>query len=281
MKSKQVVGLKEWMKNIVTYLFIIALFFPIYWLLMASFVGLTEMASHKFPLLPPSISLKSYQLFFQHTNVMNWMWNSFFVASISTVISLLLAIPAGYALARFKFRGRNIVSRIVLFTYMVPSILLIVPLFLMMVRMHLLNTYLGLTMTHITFSLPFCVWMLRGFFSSIPPDLEDAGRIDGCSRLNVVWRIVLPVSSPGVVASAIFTFTLSWGEYLFAFTLMTKQEMKTLPVAIAGFPAEVMDEILWGNMMASSVIATIPVFIIFIALEKYFVQGLTAGAVKG
>ncbi|MGI6558387.1 MAG: carbohydrate ABC transporter permease [Limnochordia bacterium] len=281
MDRKTGMRLGDVLKNFGTYLFTALFFFPIYWLLMASFVGLRDMVAHGFPLVPPSLTLESYRLFFKHPDVWNWLWNSIVVALVSTGISLVLSIPAAYALARLRFRGRELMGRLILFTYIVPSVLLLVPVFLVMTKLKLTNTLQGLILTHVTFSLPFCIWMLRGFFASIPSDLEDAGRVDGCSRLGVISRIVLPVSGPGIAAAATFTFTLSWQEYLFAFTLMSKQNMKTLPVAIAGFPAEVMDQVLWANMMASSVIATLPVFILFLYLEKYFVQGLTAGAVKG
>ncbi len=263
------------------YLFIAIFSYPIFWLFMAAVVGFNDMVAYDWPLIPPTISFESFIRFFQHTNAIDWLWNSTIVAVVSTLVSVLVAIPAGYALARLPFWGRETMGRLLLVTYIVPPVLLVVPIFLIMAKFKLLNTLSGLTLTHITICLPFCIWILRGYFSSLPRDIEDAGRIDGLSLFGVIWRVVVPISGPGVGAAAAFTFIISWQEFLFAFTLMSKQTMKTLPVAIAGFPSNVVDETLWANMMSSSVIATIPVFIVFLALQKFFVQGLTAGAVKG
>ena len=263
------------------YLFIAIFSYPIFWLFMAAVVGFNDMVAYDWPLIPPTISFESFIRFFQHTNAIDWLWNSTMVAVVSTLVSVLVAIPAGYALARLPFWGRETMGRLLLVTYIVPPVLLVVPMFLIMANFKLLNTLSGLTLTHITICLPFCIWILRGYFSSLPRDIEDAGRIDGLSLFGVIWRVVVPVSGPGVGAAAAFTFIISWQEFLFAFTLMSKQTMKTLPVGIAGFPSNVVDETLWANMMSSSVIATIPVFIVFLALQKFFVQGLTAGAVKG
>lgn len=263
------------------YLFIAIFSYPIFWLFMAAVVGFNDMVAYDWPLIPPTISFESFIRFFQHTNAIDWLWNSTIVAVVSTLVSVLVAIPAGYALARLPFWGRETMGRLLLVTYIVPPVLLVVPIFLVMANFKLLNTLSGLILTHITICLPFCIWILRGYFSSLPRDIEDAGRIDGLSLFGVIWRVVVPISGPGVGAAAAFTFIISWQEFLFAFTLMSKQTMKTLPVAIAGFPSNVVDETLWANMMSSSVIATIPVFIVFLALQKFFVQGLTAGAVKG
>lgn len=263
------------------YLFIAIFSYPIFWLFMAAVVGFNDMVAYDWPLIPPTISFESFIRFFQHTNAIDWLWNSTIVAVVSTLVSVLVAIPAGYALARLPFWGRETMGRLLLVTYIVPPVLLVVPMFLVMANFKLLNTLSGLILTHITICLPFCIWILRGYFSSLPRDIEDAGRIDGLSLFGVIWRVVVPISGPGVGAAAAFTFIISWQEFLFAFTLMSKQTMKTLPVAIAGFPSNVVDETLWANMMSSSVIATIPVFIVFLALQKFFVQGLTAGAVKG
>ena len=278
------VNKKRWItvvEHLGIYLFIAIFSYPIFWLFMAAVVGFNDMVAYDWPLIPPSISFKSFIKFFQHANVYDWLWNSTIVAVVSTVVSVLIAIPAGYALARLPFWGRETMGRLLLVTYIVPPVLLVVPMFLIMANLKLLNTLSGLTLTHITICLPFCIWILRGYFSSLPRDIEDAGRVDGLSLFGVIWRVVVPISGPGVGAAAAFTFIISWQEFLFAFTLMGKQKMKTLLVGIAGFPSNVVDETLWANMMSSSVIATIPVFIVFLALQKFFVQGLTAGAVKG
>lgn len=278
------VNTRQWItvvEHLGIYLFIAIFSYPIFWLFMAAVVGFKDMVAYDWPLIPPTISFASFIRFFQHTNAFDWLWNSTIVAVVSTLVSVLVAIPAGYALARLPFWGRETMGRLLLVTYIVPPVLLVVPIFLIMAKFKLLNTLSGLTLTHITISLPFCIWILRGYFISLPRDIEDAGRIDGLSLFGVIWRVVVPISGPGVGAAAAFTFIISWQEFLFAFTLMSKQTMKTLPVAIAGFPSNVVDETLWGNMMSSSVIATIPVFIVFLALQKFFVQGLTAGAVKG
>jgi ABC-type glycerol-3-phosphate transport system permease component len=268
-------------QHIGIYALVAVLSYPIFWLFMAAVVGFNDMVAYDWPLIPPSISFRSFALFFEHVYALDWLWNSAIVAVVSTVVSVIVAIPSGYALARLPFWGRETMGRLLLVTYIVPPVLLVVPLFLIMTRLGFLNTLAGLTLTHITVCLPFCIWILRGYFSSLPRDIEDAGRLDGLSFFGVVWRVVAPISAPGVGAAAAFTFIISWQEFLFAFTLMSKENMKTLPVAIAGFPSNVVDETLWANVMSSSVIATIPIFIVFLALQRLFVQGLTAGAVKG
>jgi multiple sugar transport system permease protein len=162
---------------------------------------------------------------------------------------------------------------------MIPHVFLLLPLFLIIQKMGLINTFTSLVITNSTFALPFSVWMLKGYFDTIPRDLEEAARIDGCTHVGAMWRVIMPLSAPGIAAVGLYTFIVSWQEYMFALTFARTTEMRTLPVGISLMLGDT--RVLWGRLMASSVLVTIPVAIAFIYLQKHLVQGLTAGAVKG
>ncbi|MGQ9779575.1 MAG: carbohydrate ABC transporter permease, partial [Bacillota bacterium] len=198
---------------------------------------------------------------------------------VSSRIQVILSTFAAYGLARFKFRGRNFFSMGLLVTQMFPPVLLIIPIYLIMINLRLVNTYAALVITYCTFAVPFSTWMLYGYFETLPAELEEAALVDGCSRLGTLFRIIIPLAAPGIAAVALFSFILSWQEYMFALTLTRTAEMRTLPVGISmlvGFR-----EVLWGQLMAGSVIVTVPVVVLFVYFQKYLIKGLTMGAIKG
>ena len=205
--------------------------------------------------------------------------NSLIVAGASTVISSIFASLAGYGFSRFKFKGNRFVLFMFLFTQMVPAILLLLPYFIMMRKLGLINTYPALIIAYISFSLPFCTWMLVGFFNAIPKDLDESAMIDGCNRVQALFRVVYPLALPGIAATTLFGFLVAWNHYLFAMQLVTTPDMYTFPVGIASLTGEF--RVAWNELMAGTVIASAPALILYLLLQKWFVRGLTAGAVKG
>jgi multiple sugar transport system permease protein len=206
--------------------------------------------------------------------------NSVIVTIGTTLLCLTVASLAAYAFSRYPFRGSNGVMVGVLATQMFPQGMLLISLYLIFMRLKLINTYPALILANTTFAIPFAIWILKGFFDTIPREIEDAALIDGCNRLSVMTKVILPLVAPGLVAAGVYTFLISWDEYLYAATLMARPEMRTLPPGIVqSFVGQFY--LNWPNVMAASVLVTVPVTILFILFQKYLVQGLTSGAVKG
>jgi ABC-type glycerol-3-phosphate transport system permease component len=253
--------------------------FPLLWIVSTSLKGEAEVYRWPPTLIPDSPNFDAYSRIWALKNFSRFFWNSTVVASISTLLSVALACLAGYGFSRFQFRGSNFLQFLFLVTQMVPAILLLLPYFILMKQLSLLNTYTSLVLAYTSFSLPFCTWMLKGFFDSIPAELDDAAMIDGCSRIQVLVRVVMPLALPGVAATAVFSFLVAWNHYLFAMGLATDPVMYTLPVGISSTIGEF--RIQWNELMAGAVIASFPAILVYSYLERYFVQGLTGGAVKG
>jgi ABC-type glycerol-3-phosphate transport system permease component len=190
-----------------------------------------------------------------------------------------LGALGGYALSRFRFKGSEGAGYLILVTQMLPTTLTVIPIYLIFKSLALLDTRTGLVIAYTTFALPYCLWMMKGFFDTIPRDIEEAAQMDGCSRVSSLFRVVLPLSIPGLVATSLFAFILAWDEYLFGITLLRSAETRTIAVGIATFIGEYGTP--WDLIMTTSVIATIPVLLMFLFLQRYLLQGLTAGAVKG
>jgi multiple sugar transport system permease protein len=206
--------------------------------------------------------------------------NSLVVTVFTVLATLLLATPAAYAFSRVRFRGKRNLIYFVLVSQMLPVVLILIPLYQSFMRLRLLSSYPGLVLPYLMLTLPFSIWMLKGYFDSIPRELDEAARVDGCTKTQTMLRVVLPNVTPGLTATAIVTFIMAWDEFIIALTIMDANEMRTLPVGmIQSFVGQF--SIKWGEMMAASVITTIPVVIIFIFLSKYLIGGLIAGAVKG
>ncbi len=271
--------------NLMIYTFMIFMailfFFPVYWLVLSSISSLSELLTVKFNIFPKNFSLLAFKTLLARAEFVRYIINSIFVACATTFITMLVCSLGGYALARVNFYGRNVISSLILFTYVIPSVLLVIPIFVIMKNLRLHGTYLSLIIAHTSFSIPFCMWLLRGYFASIPVELEDAGRVDGLTRLGALFRIILPLSLPGLAAAGMFTFILSWNEFLFAFILINEERMKTLPVGIASFWSNTITMEMWSWILASSVIAVIPVLIVFLFIQRYLIEGLSAGALKG
>ncbi len=259
--------------------FLIVATFPVYWIVLTSLKKGRDVFNTDELLIPSHLTFYNYAGLFQENEISRWVWVSTALALASTALALLVGILAAYSLTHFRYKGRHMLALAVFFSYVIPKGLLFIPLFLVLNQLRLVDTFLGLVLAHETFSVPFCTWLLYGYFKTLPKELVDAARIDGCSALGVMTRIILPLAAPGIATAAIFSFTTSWNEFLYAATLITSTELKTLPLGIAGFLRS--DSFSWGPLMASATIATIPMLILFVLLQRYVVQGLTLGAVKG
>jgi multiple sugar transport system permease protein len=257
----------------------VILLFPIAWMVVVSFQ--TEAETYQTPLswLPSRIDFRNYATMWQSLDFQTFFFNTAIVAGATTVIAVLVSAPAGYALTRYKFRGAEAYGTFLLATQMFPRVVLIVPYFILMRSLGLINTYPALIMIYVSFAVPFCVWMLRGHFQSIPADLDEAALVDGCGPLAAFWKIVLPLCLPGVAATAMFAFLLGWNEFLFALVLTTDQKMAVITLGLASLIGEYKTQ--WNELMAATVVSSIPAIILYAILERFLVTGLTSGATKG
>jgi multiple sugar transport system permease protein len=262
-------------------LFAVITLFPFFWMLLASLKADSELYSlQAFPFWVSTPTLKHYTFLFEKTIYARWLTNTMIVAVASTLISVSFSVLAGYALARLRFTGAAVLGLAIFVSYLVPQTLLFIPLFDVIKRLEIADTYWALILTYPTFLIPFCSWLLMGYFRSIPKELEESAMIDGSSRLGSLWRIVLPLAAPGLLSAGIFAFTLSWNEFIYSLVFITTTAMKTLPV---GVTTELIrgDVFFWGSLMAGALLASVPVAIAYSFFVDYYVAGLTAGAVKG
>ena len=254
--------------------------FPIYYMVLIS-LKLPVDIYRRPSLLPVNATLDNYVQLFTSESLyfISGLRNSLIVASAATFISVLISCLAAYSLVRLKYRYRDWLSRLILFTYLTPASLLFIPLSVIMARLQLGNTLHGLIFVYLTFSTPLSTWLLMGFFRSIPADLEEQGMVDGLTRLGALFRIVLPLSAPGLIAVSVFTFTGAWNELLLALILTTSPDIRTIPVALQYLITG--DTFRWGLIMAGSVASALPVMILYYLAQRFVVQGLAAGSVKG
>ena len=255
---------------------------PILWMLTIALRPSNELYITPFPLLPPTPTLSNFiDVLLNRTTIPahleQGVVRSLVVAVSTTVLSVVIASLAAYALARFDFRGRESYGLFMLVTQMMPAILFLVPLFEILRGIGLINTLPGLILSYLTFSLPFCIWLLRGYFEALSPDLESAAMTDGCNRLQALIHITLPLATPALVATGAFAFINAWNEFLFAFILDGQQPL--LPVQLYGFIGQYGPQ--YGDLMSAAVLIALPPVILFVLMQRHLVRGLTAGAVKG
>ena len=269
--------------RILTYAVLIILvfvaIFPFYWMGLTSLRSPRGVYVREAMLVPQNLTLENYQFVFTERPTGIWLRNSLYVALVTSSISVFIGVLAGYSLSRLSYFGNRTMARTILFTYLLPSTLIFIPLFVMMSNLHLVNSFWALFLSYQTFNVPFCTWLILGYFRTIPLELEDAARIDGCGRLGVLTRIVVPLAAPGIVTAFIFGFTNSWNEFLFATVLTNSANMQTLPSGLGSFIMG--DVFLWGPLMAVSLVTTLPPIILFIAVQRFVVSGMTLGSVKG
>jgi multiple sugar transport system permease protein len=252
--------------------------FPIAWMLTVSVRPNVEVMAIPPQWIPTRFTLEPYTRVLGSARYLRTFLNSYFVSLTVTAISLVLGSLAAYALARFRFRGQRSVIMFLIITQMFPLVLLCIPYFRLVVRLGLYDTLTSLIVVYTTFTLPFCILMLRSYFAQIPKEMEEAAMVDGCSRLGAIARTLIPLSFPALVGSALYTFLLAWNEFLFAVVLIESWGKRVITVAIYSLLAEFVTE--WSMMMAFSVLASAPLVVAFIFLQRYVVAGMTAGAVK-
>lgn len=229
-------------------------------------------------LIPQGASLDSYRQLFTDQPFLLWLRNSLIVSAAVTATGVALASIGGYAFSRFRFVGRQAMMASILTTQMFPATMLLLPLYLMIAKLGLINTYIGLCIFYVSTALPFCVWQMKGFYDTIPASLEEAARIDGCSRWEAFRRVILPLAVPGLVITALFSFMSAWSEYLVAAQVLQDRNLFTLPLGLKSFQSSLSTQ--WGLYAAASLLVSLPVVVVFIVLSRYLVSGLTLGSVK-
>jgi multiple sugar transport system permease protein len=251
---------------------------PFWFVISGSIKSPQEIIARIPTIFPESFTVQHYDKLLSVSDYASYMFNSVFVALASTALTLALAIPAGYAFFRLKFRGRDTLYRVILLAYAFPSIVVLVPLFAMFARIGLIDSRLALILINAAFAVPFAIWMLRAFFEQIPPEIEEAARMDGGPPLTILRRILLPLIGPGVGAVAIFAFVTSWTEYVFASIMILSDANRTMPVGFSGIIGQY--QVDWGLLLAGASLAILPVVLLFAFIGRWFVTGLTEGAVK-
>ncbi|WP_270164950.1 carbohydrate ABC transporter permease [Paenibacillus sp. SYP-B4298] len=254
--------------------FIIA--FPFYWITISSFKPADQIL--KPDLFPKSFTLIHYKELLQSTSYLTNLSNSAIISFGTMAVSVLIVVPACFALYRMKFRGRHFVSRLILATYVFPAILLLVPVYQLMAGLHLVDTLLGLVIINVTFAAPFSVWLMHGFFDAVPLTLDEAAAIDGAGRMRTMLQIVLPLIGPGIATISIYAFIMAWTEFAFSSVLISSERLQTLPIGLNAIMGQY--TVRWGWTTAGAVLTLLPVVIFFAFVGKYFIKGLTAGAVK-
>ena len=259
-------------------LFVIMVAVPLFWM-VATALKTNKDLYEDFSYLPTRPTIEHFIRVIQRDDLLTNIWNSFAVASVTTAVTVVVSAFAAFSIVRYRYRGREWVGRLILFKYLLPTAMLFVPLYAIVVAMGLGNTLKSLMLTYLSFTVPFCTWMLMGYFRSIPPELEEHAMVDGCSKIGALFRILFPLSAPGIVASAIFSFTLSWNEFLLALVFTSDQTTMTVPIKLSMMV--VGDQYIWGQLMAGAVLASVPITILYFLGQRFVVQGLAAGAVKG
>ncbi|OEC95084.1 MULTISPECIES: carbohydrate ABC transporter permease [unclassified Rhizobium] len=253
--------------------------FPFAWMALSSIKTLPELYTVPPHWLPSVPTIGNYINVVFNSNIPRYFLNSVIISVGSTGLALILAIFASYGFARFDFRGKRLLQSLVLIGQLLPTAAIIVPLFITLRYLHLVNTYWGLILVYMIITLPLSVWMLTSYFKALPVELEEAATIDGASRLGILFRITLPLSTPGLVAVVVYAFVTTWNEFIFALCFATDSSVKTLPIGLAEFSTEFNTD--WGGVMAASMVMTVPIAVLFLFFQNLFVGGLTAGATKG
>ncbi|PYM53083.1 MAG: carbohydrate ABC transporter permease [Candidatus Rokuibacteriota bacterium] len=271
-------GLK-WAGNVLLALLLFWTLVPFYWMIATSLKKDREIYGYEATLVPRQPTLEAYARLFRQTPFLKYVRNSTIIAVATTLASLVLGSLGAYALARLRFPGRAVIARGLVFTYLVPPALLFIPLFAVMSALRLTDTHEGLILAYLGFTVPFCTWLLMGYFRSVPLEMEEAALVDGCSRLQTLVRIILPMSLPALAVVAFFSFTQAWNEFLYANVFVNSVEVRTITTGLTLFIVE--DVFFWGPMMGAACLSTIPPILIYLIFQRWVVKGLTLGAVKG
>ncbi len=260
-------------------IFSIVVIFPIWQIIHISLRPGNQLLSTSLDLLPAEATIANYKSLILERDFLRWMWNSVLVASSVTITGVALASTAGYGFSRFIFPGKKIGMVMLLMTQMFPATMLLLPMYIMLIKLGLINTYFGVVVVYSATALPFCIWTMKGYYDTIPSSLEEAALIDGATQFVAFYKIVLPLAAPALVITALFSFMTAWSEYLVALQILQDSSLWTLPLGLKSFEASMSTE--WGLYGAASLIVMVPVIVLFLALSRWLVSGLTLGGVKG
>ncbi len=276
-------GKADWLNRlsygIVLIVVVVFAFFPIYWMLITSITPEENVFAFPPALIPTEITFEWYQDFFDNPNLIRYLQNSFIVATITAIGSLLVSSYAAYSFSKFRYTGRKGLMFLILSAQMFPQALLLITLYLMFDSLKILNTYLVLILSFMTFTLPLCIWMLKSYFDTLPNELIEAAKVDGASQFTIIHRILLPIARPALISTGLFAFIRGWNDFIYALTLAGPDKMTLPPGLVLTYTGEFQTS--WPNLMASSLIVSLPVIIVFIFMQRYIVAGLGSGAVKG
>ncbi|NOU76888.1 ABC transporter permease subunit [Paenibacillus sp. LMG 31458] len=262
----------------IVFIFTIWTLFPVYWMVKSSFTPNDLMYTPNPGLVPDTWTLSHYKDLFHKTKFMNFVKNSLYVASLVTVISVSISILGSYSMTRLRYRGRIFFSQSIIYTYLLPTAVLFIPMYVAVSKLGLSDNKNALLLVYPTIIVPYCCYMLISYFKAIPKELEEAALIDGCSSLQALFRIILPIAAPGIAVVSTFAFTLAWNEYLYALVLTTSPGQQTVNIGISSFKFS--DQAVWGLLMGSSVIASLPAIFLYFLAQRFLKSGLAAGGVK-
>ena len=266
--------------NLVTWALVLLIAFPLIWMVLTSIKPQSELFRIPPSILPQSVTFEHYAILLEKTPFLRYFANSMMLATATTALVIVVGALGAYSLVRFQYRGRETLAGLVLFTYLLPSVVLIIPLYLLMVKVGLANTLASLVVAYTTFSLPYALWLLRSFMAGIPEDLESAALVDGASRIGAFVDVILPQALPGIISTALFTFILAWNEYLYALVLVNSDQSRPLTTGVMNMLITAFN-IDWSLLMAASVMMSVPLIVIFAFLQSYLTRGFGAGGVKG
>ena len=252
--------------------------FPVFWIFISSVKTNTEVFAYPPSFIPENFTLSAYFNIFNDADKLRFFFNSYFIAIIVTILTLLISILSGYSFSRFDFKLKRILNLSIISTQTIPPITLLIPYFGIVVTFKIFDTYLALILTYLVFTIPYATLMMTSYFNTLPKELDDAVLMDGGSNFTALCRVIIPISLPGIVATCVYTFLLCWNEFLFALTLTKSYEMRTVPIGIQLLMGQHAYE--WNEMMAMSIIGTVPILFLYLFAQKYFLAGLTSGSVK-
>jgi multiple sugar transport system permease protein len=258
------------------FVFLVAV--PLFWMVTTALKSNKDLYED-FSYFPTKPTFQHFVRVITREDLLTNIRNSLVVASTTTAVTVVVSAFAAFSIVRYRYWGREWVGRLILFKYLLPTAMLFVPLYTIVVALGLGNTLQSLMLTYLSFTVPFCTWMLMGYFRSIPPELEEHAMVDGCTKIGALFRILFPLSAPGIVASAIFSFTLAWNEFLLALVFTSDHTTMTIPIKLSMMV--VGDQYIWGQLMAGAVLASVPIAILYVLAQRFVVEGLAAGAVKG
>jgi ABC-type glycerol-3-phosphate transport system permease component len=284
MKNKQKKKISQFFQISMLMLVIFGAVFPFFWMISSSFKTNSEIFTYPPVWIPREPTTQSYRDLFTkpmygETKFIDFAKNSLFVSLTTAIITVVMAALGSYGMSRFKFKGSKALKYLILLSQMLPGALLLIPLYMIMVRFDLINNHWSLILAYISFTLPYCTYLLKSYIDSIPESLDEAALVDGCNRVQALIKIVFPVAAPGIVVTFVQAFIMGWNEYMFALAFMNRNSQWTIPVALGSFRGQYI--VNWGYLFAGSVLLTLPVLLLFLFFQRWLVTGLSAGAVKG